>query len=145
MRVSGGLDYPSWKYVPNCIDTKDAEKLCMEERMSLVTKDHTILQMKIVANYWTKLISTQMPAGIHGKRKFKSVQTCAGGDNNKIVKTHWPLLKTSYYLKPISEFQPNLAPSIIGWKLPFFLKERATSFIPEGDSFKTVFINFNNF
>ena len=49
--VGGGLDYPSWKYVSNCIDTKDAEKLCMEERKSLVTKDHAILQMKIVANY----------------------------------------------------------------------------------------------
>ena len=49
MGVGGGHDYPSWKYVSNCKDTKDAEKLCMEERKSLVTRDHTILQMKIVA------------------------------------------------------------------------------------------------
>ena len=26
MGVGGGHDYPSWKYVSNCIDTKDAEK-----------------------------------------------------------------------------------------------------------------------
>ena len=51
MGVGGGLDYPSWKYVSNCIDIKDAEKLCMEERKSLLTRGHTILQMKIVANY----------------------------------------------------------------------------------------------
>ena len=51
MGVGGGHDYPSWKYVSNCTDTKDAEKLCMEERKSLVTRDHTILKMNIVANY----------------------------------------------------------------------------------------------
>ena len=74
--MGGGLDYPSWKYVSNCIDTKDAEKLCMEERKSLVTIDHTILQMKFVANNFNSSAT-----------KFKSVQTCARGDN-RIVKIH---------------------------------------------------------
>ena len=64
-----------------------------------------------------------MPAGILGYRKFKTVQICARGDNNKIVKIHWLLLKTSYSLKPESEFT-------------IFFKERATSFIPKGDSEK---------
>ena len=43
MGCGWGLNYPSWKYVSNCIDTKDAKKLCMEERKSLVTRDHTII------------------------------------------------------------------------------------------------------
>ena len=87
MGVGGGHDYPSWKYVSNCTDTKDAEKLCMEERKSLVTRDHTILQMKIVAITKQRKFHLKCQV-VYMDKKFKSVQTCARGDNNKIVKIH---------------------------------------------------------
>ena len=48
---SNGVWVGGLKYVSHSIDTKEAEKLCIEEGKSLVTRDHTILQMKIVATY----------------------------------------------------------------------------------------------
>ena len=116
------------------------------KKESIVTWDHTILQMEIVACYETKNIYMYSISWLTrpiSAQVFKSVLTNARGDNNKKVKIHWRLLKTSYSLKPMCSFQPNLASSIFGSMLPFF-KERHTSLIPGGDNSRTV-KNFENF